>query len=321
MGILLAQTHAISELAKHLYDYLPGSSAWKATYTFANAASESGVGEFWAGGSKLPALTRLLECTLESGPGSFCPLLERIVRAGISYRSKKNSPLTRSDIEALNELVRKVGFKIPAFWDAAFVDSLPEAPSRAATEAQPHASNDVAGRVTERLKFDASLTQLRSAFIALQGQSDRSVAGFSLERLLNELFALHDLEPNEAFRVIGEQIDGAFLLDSEVYLLEAKWTAAPIPEADLLVFRGRIEGKSSFTRGLFISINGFSPPATQAIAVGKQPTFIMMDGADLYRVLEGHVRLDEILRRKVRRLAERGQAFVPVSEIFAGGGR
>jgi hypothetical protein len=41
----------------------------------------------------------------------------------------------------------------------------------------------------------------------------------------------------------------------------------------------------------------------------------MMDGADLYRVLEGHAQLDNLLRRKVRYLAERGEPYVPVSEL------
>jgi len=53
-----------------------------------------------------------------------------------------------------------------------------------------------------------------------------------------------------------------------------------------------------------------------AITKGKQPTFVMMDGADLYRVLEGHAELDELLRRKIRYLAERGEPYVPVSELY-----
>jgi hypothetical protein len=314
MALSLPQTQAISELAAHLYDYLPGSSAWKGTYTFADAANDAGVGEYWIGGSKLPALTRLLECTLERRPGSFCRLIEQIVRSGISYRRKKGTPLTSSDVEALNEFVRRVGFKIPALWDPAFIASLPRAAPASPTT--PQANSSTSGGESPRSAFNARLAQLRSEFLALQSQPDRSAAGLSLERVLNGLFELHDLEPNAAFRVVGEQIDGSFLLDSEVYLLEAKWTATQIPEADLLVFRGKVEGKSSFTRGLFISINGYSPPAIQAIAAGKQPTFVMMDGADLYRILEGHVRLDDLLRRKVRWLAERGQALASVSELF-----
>ncbi len=319
MGLSLAQTQAVSDLARHLYDYLPGSSAWQGTYTFAHAASECGVGGFWPGGSKLPALTSLLENTLAGSSGAFCPLVERIVSNGIKYRGKKGNPLTRFEIETLNELVRKVGFKIPALWDPAFLGSLPEPRTESAPQPVGNAASEAA-RETERRKFEAAVAGLRATFLARQAEADRNTAGLSLERVLNELFALYDLEPNEPFRIVGEQIDGSFLLDSEVYLLEAKWTAGPIGESDLLVFRGKVEGKSSFTRGLFISINGFSRPAMQAITTGKQPTFVMMDGADLYRVLEGHLRLDGLLRRKVRRLAERGEPFVPVSELFAGGG-
>lgn len=317
MGLSLAQTQAVAELARHLYDFLPGSSAWQGTYTFAHAATECGVGGHWPGGSKLPALTSLLENTLAGSSGAFCPLVERIVSNGIKYRYKKGNPLTRSEIDTLNELMRKVGFKIPTLWDPAFLSSLP-GPKTEETLPTIEPMTDTA-RETERRKFEATIAELRATFLALQAESDRNAAGLSIERVLNKLFDLYDLEPNEPFRVTGEQIDGSFLLDSEVYLLEAKWTADPVAEADLLVFRGKVEGKSSFTRGLFISINGFSRPATQAITTGKQPTFVMMDGADLYRVLEGYLRLDGLLRRKVRHLAERGEPFVPVSELFAGG--
>ncbi len=91
MSLSLAQTQAVAALADHLYDYLPGSSPWPGTYTFASAAQEHGVGEFWHGGSKLPALTGLLEQTLEARSSSFCPLVETIVRKGLKYRAKKAS--------------------------------------------------------------------------------------------------------------------------------------------------------------------------------------------------------------------------------------
>jgi hypothetical protein len=82
------------------------------------------------------------------------------------------------------------------------------------------------------------------------------------------------------------------------------------------VFRGKIEGKSAFTRGVFVSINGFSQPALEAITKGKQPNFLMMDGYDLTVVLEGQMRLDELLRAKIRRLSEEGTPFVSVRELL-----
>lgn len=103
---------------------------------------------------------------------------------------------------------------------------------------------------------------------------------------------------------------------SEVYLVEAKWEADPISEGPLLIFRGKIEGKSQYTRGLFISINAFTAPAKKAIVTGKQPNFFLMDGYDLSTVLEGRISLIDLLRGKQRRLAEEGNVFVAASELI-----
>ena len=76
MAISLSETQALVELGKHLYDYLPGSSMWERTYTFANAAADAGVPSYWQGGSKLPALTKLLGLTLDQQRGAFCRLIK-----------------------------------------------------------------------------------------------------------------------------------------------------------------------------------------------------------------------------------------------------
>jgi hypothetical protein len=76
-------------------------------------------------------------------------------------------------------------------------------------------------------------------------------------------------------------------LDGDIYLLEAKWEKGALPEADLLVFRGKIEGKSTFTRGLFIALNDVTTQARDAITRGKAPSFFIMNGHDLIMVLCG----------------------------------
>ncbi len=43
---------------------------------------------------------------------------------------------------------------------------------------------------------------------------------------------------------------------------------------------------------------------------------VLMDGADLWQILEGRVGLDDLMRSKVRRLAEEGRVFVPARELF-----
>ncbi len=83
----------------------------------------------------------------------------------------------------------------------------------------------------------------------------------------------------------------------------------------MLIFRGKIEGKSTFTRGLFIALNGVSPEARHAITQGKSPSFFVMDGYDLYAILSETISLTDFLRKRIRLLAEEGRVCVPFSEI------
>jgi hypothetical protein len=308
MTLTMSEEQAIIHLAGLLYSYLPASGA---PITFREAATAAGVGEFWTGGagglSKRPAITQLLRATLDTRRDRFCSLIEHIVRRGLAYRDVKGNPLTRKDIETLNSAIQKVGFKIPELWSPKFLSDLPQAeePARP-SENQPEQPPS---------EPDHRLAELRAEFLELYALSDRQKAGLKLEPLLTRLFALFDLAPSRPFRVVGEQIDGAFNLDQNVYLVEAKWTRDQVNESALLVLRGKIEGKSQFTRGLFLSINGYSSEALAAITKGKQQTFIMMDGAHLFRVLEGHVRLDDLLRRLVRHLAETGEPYLPVGRF------
>jgi hypothetical protein len=112
MPLTLMQSRAIDELMLLLVEWLPGSSPWGA-YTFADAAAENGVGEFWRGGSKKPALTELLRLTYERESGHFCPLVLTIVQRGMSYRRQKDWPVLRADVEGLNAIVERLGFKDP----------------------------------------------------------------------------------------------------------------------------------------------------------------------------------------------------------------
>src|SRR6185312_9778298 len=93
---------------------------------------------------------------------------------------------------------------------------------------------------------------------------------------------------------------------------------APSPQAAGLIFRGKIEGKSAYTRGLFISLNGITNDARIAITTGKQPTFFVIDGYDLTMVLSDEVKMIEFLRQRRRLLAEEGAVVVPFPQLWRG---
>jgi hypothetical protein len=163
----------------------------------------------------------------------------------------------------------------------------------------------------QQQRLSQSLGQLKEEFLGLAIERNRNKVGLALEKVLNRLFELYQLHPRQPFRVVGEQIDGSFELEGQIYLLEAKCEEYPLPEADLLIFRGKIEGKSTFTRGVFIALNDVSLPARDAITRGKAPSFFVMNGHDLTMILSEAMSLTDFLRKRVRLLAEEGCVCIP----------
>lgn len=317
MTLSLKESRAVAEMAELLYDFLPGSGSpkWKGHVSFKTVAEKVGVGDFWQPGSKTPMITALLERTLEFRRGRFEPLILEIVRAGLIYRQKQGNPVTPEEIDKFNGLILEVGFKFPDLWDPDFKASLRMDASARAKEHVERALAQEKLRATERTERGRELEELKRQFFALHEDENRQRAGLKLERVLNRLFDLHGLSPREPFRVVGEQIDGSFELDHEIYLLEAKWHQDPCPESHLLVFRGKIEGQSKYTRGAFVSINGISKEAAFAITRGKQPNFFVIDGYDITMLLEDNMELTSFLRHRQRLLAEEGRVTVPFSDL------
>ena len=93
-----------------------------------------------------------------------------------------------------------------------------------------------------------ALAELKAEFFRLAAERDRNRAGLTMEGLLNRLFATFELSPRLPFRVVGEQIDGSFVFDTHVYLMESKW------EKDLCLkpicwFSGENRGQIDFHAG------------------------------------------------------------------------
>lgn len=320
MKLTLVQERAISELAVYMKDWLPGSGArqWKGHVTFESLAKRHGLGQYWTTASKHIALRELFGNTLQYKQSMFQPLVLDVVKEGLTYTAKQGRPLTVKDLDVVNGLITEIGFKFPDLWDPQFRESIgfdaQELAKRRIDEEARKARLE-ATKVSER---SISLRELEQDFIGLVSTPNRQDAGLKLESLLNRLFTIEGLHPREAFRITGEQIDGAFKLDQEIYLLEAKWQNAPLPEADLLIFREKIKGKSAYTRGLFVSINDFSNEAKAAITTGKQANFFAMNGHDLLMILREAISLKDYLQQRQRILAEEGRMFVQFDKLSSG---
>jgi hypothetical protein len=307
-------------MANLVYDFLPGSGNphWKGHVTFASVAQKVGIGNYWPGGSKQPAIVALLERTLQFQRDKFEPLITEIVRSGIVYRNKQGNPIREQEMKALNGHILDVGFKFPPLWDRDFLASLKVDGTTRAAERFEQPVREEQLKACELNQRSCQLYELKNEFLALCSQPDRSAAGFALENLLNRLFMLFKLAPRGSFRIVGEQIDGSFTLHHEVHLVEAKWENKPLSQSPLLIFQGKIIGKSAYTRGVFIALEGISAEARDAITRGKQATFFVMTGHDLMMILAEHIDLIEFLDQRWRLLCEEGAIVAPFQELWTG---
>ena len=208
-------------------------------------------------------------------------------RETLRERSNQPDPLPRAKLRLDELLARLQGHIVPP--QAAQVQSKPGQP--------PH----------------AIIQQLLVDHMALQELAPQP-RGFAFEKFLKRLFDAYGLEAREAFKLRGEQIDGSFQLGNETYLLEAKWQNEPSGIGELHTFHGKVEQKAAWTRGLFISTNGFSPDGLAAFGRGKR--VVCMDGYDLYQMFNRSISLIELLERKVRHAAETGTFFARIDDLF-----
>lgn len=184
MVLKLKDARAISGLVDVLYDFLPGSGnpRWKGHVNFSTVATKVGLGNFWQGGSKKPAINALLSQTLEHKRGSFQRLILEVVRCGIVYRDSLEKPITTGEIDLLNGYIYEIGFKFPELWDQDFRNSLKQTTTE---RAQQHVRKADAEQqvLSLQAKRSKDLRQLNEHFLQLSKEADRNKAGIALEGL------------------------------------------------------------------------------------------------------------------------------------------
>ena len=178
-----------------------------------------------------------------------------------------------------------------------------------------------AKRTQEKAKEEARATRvserdaLRDRFLTLMQEPNAQSRGYMFEAFLNDLFSFEGLDPRKSFKLVGEQIDGAFVWRTRTYLVEAKWTKDPAAGREFGAFNYKIEGKTVDTRGMFISVNGYSPDAITGMNGKGALKFICLDGAHLMRALSSDEGLTTLLEHLWRHADETGEAYLTASRL------
>lgn len=221
-------------------------------------------------------------------------------------RPHPDAPDQKAGAAALNDLKREA--------QAALILIDPE---QAAANARRAAHQRRAIAIQER---QTRLGTLRDEFHALSVKSPRTNAerqerGYKLERLLADLFRLHDLEYRPSYRTEGEQIDGSFHFRGFTYLVEAKWRASRPTAGDLLEFKAKVDSKIDSTRGIYISMAGFEEGALDHafhIARDTRNNVILVNGQDIALIFEGQFGLIDALITKIDAAEQEGKMWQPL---------
>jgi len=156
--------------------------------------------------------------------------------------------------------------------------------------------------------LDQKLEKIKNDFLDLHSAEDKQRRGFELEKLFFDLLEVEEFECTRPFRNPGEQIDGHFKYKSFDYLVEIKWTESLSDQSNLSTFDGKITGKAQSTRGLFFSVSGFNTAAISKVS-GDARRILLMDGRDLFAVLERRTTFYDLMDLKTDALARKGEVL------------
>lgn len=159
------------------------------------------------------------------------------------------------------------------------------------------------------------LENIKKTFLGGFSNTNRQEAGYSLEDIIKELFALSNIEYKKSYRTDTQQIDGYFRFEGFDYLVEAKWRNDQPNEGEIGAFQRKVVTKLESTRGVFFSINGFREEVIKQFN-GNGANIIFFTGEDLAHILEGRIDLSDVLIKKIEKAAQYGYSLTNVRELI-----
>lgn len=142
-------------------------------------------------------------------------------------------------------------------------------------------------------------------------------------RRFNEVIAamLHcwGIGAQVSVRSAGE-IDVAFALGGQRFVLEAKWEQSKADTGDVSKLQRRVEQRFQGTVGLFLAMAGYSPEALDEVRRGGRLEVLLLDRQHFEAMLSGFVPPQELLKLVHDRAAFRGDAYSPLLTLLATSG-
>jgi Holliday junction resolvase-like predicted endonuclease len=115
-------------------------------------------------------------------------------------------------------------------------------------------------------------------------------------------------------RSVGE-IDVTFAVNGTRFILEAKWEQGPVDYGPMAKLRGRITQRLAGTRGVLLSMSGYSDEALEGIVRGQQPDMLLLDRTHLEAMLSGLRSPADLFTELMDRASYCGEVQVPLTDL------
>lgn len=154
--------------------------------------------------------------------------------------------------------------------------------------------------------------EVQNRLFEIEKEETPQLKGYALERFINWLFGVFELEPHASYKTETDQIDGSFLLGDSTVLLEAKHRNKIIDKNDLILFQDKVSHKSTQTKGLFLSYSEVSDTAVSYFS-NQGSRITIMYTSEIFQLCRHNADLKKILRAKFRYLDETGCIWCPIA--------
>lgn len=111
------------------------------------------------------------------------------------------------------------------------------------------------------------------------------------------------------------EIDVAFTIDGTRFLLEAKWEAGPVSFDPIAKLSRRISQRLAGTRGVFLSMSGYTADARRDVLRGQQPDMLLVDRSHLEAMLSGLFSPADLFTELVDRASYRGEVYAGLADL------
>ncbi len=123
------------------------------------------------------------------------------------------------------------------------------------------------------------------------------------------------IDAQVSVRSAGE-IDVAFAIGGQRYVLEAKWEQSKADTGDVAKLQRRVGQRFQGTVGLFVAMAGYSPDALDEVDRGGRLEVLLLDRQHFEAMLSGLVPPHELLKLIHDRAAFRGEAHTPLLALL-----